>query len=227
MLSRFLSSGHSDEDLMTDIIISFVLAGKDTTSAALTWFFWLLSNNPEVRKKIVKETSEKSEVPVYDEVKDMVYTHAALSESMSLYLPVPLDTKEVMADDVLPDGTAVKKGMRVTYHVYAMGRMEKLWGRDWAEYRPERWLEREGSGGESEKWRFVARDPFSYPVFQAGPRTCLGKQMAYLQMKRVVGAILTRFTVVPAMPEGTEPQLISFLTSKMKDGFPVKIHSLA
>ncbi|KAK4261599.1 hypothetical protein QN277_004570 [Acacia crassicarpa] len=226
MLSRFLSSGHSDEDFVTDIVISFILAGKDTTSAALTWFFWLLSKHPEVAKEIVKEASDKSEVAVYDEVKDMVYTHAALSESMRLYPPVPLDSKEVVADDVLPDGTAVKKGMRVLYHVYAMGRMEKLWGSDWAEYKPERWLEREGSDEESEKWKYVARDPFSYPVFQAGPRICLGKEMAYLQMKRVVGAILTRFTVVPAMPEGTEPQLVAFLTSRMKGGFPVRIHSL-
>ncbi|KAI9083896.1 hypothetical protein K1719_034154 [Acacia pycnantha] len=225
LLSRFLSSGHSDEDFVTDIVISFILAGKDTTSAALTWFFWLIWKHPEVGKKIVKEASEKSEAPVYDEVRDMVYTHAALSESMRLYPPVPLDGKEVVADDVLPDGTAVKKGKRLTYHVYAMGRMEKLWGSDWAEYKPERWLEREGGSGDSEKWRYVTRDPFSYPVFQAGPRICLGKEMAYLQMKRVVAAILTRFTVVPSMPEGTEPQFVSFLTSKMKGGFPVKIHS--
>ncbi|XP_054809932.1 cytochrome P450 94A1-like [Prosopis cineraria] len=226
MLSRFLSSGHSDEDFVTDIVISFILAGKDTTSAALTWFFWLLSKNPEVEKKIVKEVGEISESPVYDEVKDMVFTHAALSESMRLYPPVPMDTKEVMADDVLPDGTSVKKGMRVTYHVYAMGRMEKLWGSDWAEYKPERWLERDGNGEDSEKWRYVGRDAYSYPVFQAGPRICLGKDMAYLQMKRVVGAILTRFRVVPATAEGEEPQFVSFLTSKMKGGFPVKIHSL-
>ena len=73
---------------------------------------------------------EKSEAPVYDEVKDMVYTHAALCESMRLYPPVPLDTKETMNDDVLPSGTVVKKGMFVTYHVYAMGRMESIWGED-------------------------------------------------------------------------------------------------
>ncbi|KAK4279663.1 hypothetical protein QN277_011404 [Acacia crassicarpa] len=225
MLSRFLSSGHSDEDFVTDIVISFILAGKDTTSAALTWFFWLLSKNPEVEKKVVNEAREKSECPIYDEVKDMIYTHAALSESMRLYPPVPMDGKEAMTDDVLPDGTVVKKGMMVTYHVYAMGRMEKLWGRDWAEYKPERWLEREGNGGGSEKWRYVARDSYSYPVFQAGPRICLGKEMAYLQMKKVVGAIVTRFRVVPTMVQ--EPQFISFLTSKMKGGFPVKIHSLA
>nr|KYP54809.1 Cytochrome P450 94A1 [Cajanus cajan] len=117
MLSRFLSSGHSDEDFVTDIVISFIVAGKDSTSAALTWFFWLLWKNPHVEKEIVKEIMEKSEAPVYDEVKDMVYTHAALCESMRLYPPVPLDTKETVEDDVLPDGTPMKKGMMITYHV--------------------------------------------------------------------------------------------------------------
>ncbi|XWS76297.1 hypothetical protein CRYUN_Cryun01aG0163600 [Craigia yunnanensis] len=55
LLSRFLSSGHSDENFATDIVISFILAGRDTTSAALTWFFWLIYKNPEVEKKFSKK----------------------------------------------------------------------------------------------------------------------------------------------------------------------------
>lgn len=220
LLSRFLSSGHSDEDFVTDIVISFILAGRDTTSAALTWFFWLLSGNQEVEQKILREIGEKSESPVYDEVKDMVYTHASLCESMRLYPPVPTDTKEAAQDDVLPDGTVVKKGTRVTYHPYAMGRVEKVWGSDWAEFHPERWLERDESSG---KWNFVAKDSYTYPVFQAGPRICLGKEMAFLQMKRVVACVLRRFRVVSAAEEGVEPVFMAYLTSKMKGGFPVRI----
>ncbi|KAI7983031.1 Cytochrome P450 94A1 [Camellia lanceoleosa] len=45
LLSRFLNSGHLDENFITDILISFILAGRDTTSAALIWFFWLVSKN--------------------------------------------------------------------------------------------------------------------------------------------------------------------------------------
>ncbi|KAK7345804.1 hypothetical protein VNO77_16415 [Canavalia gladiata] len=220
LLSRFLSSGYSDEEFVMDIIISFILAGRDTTSAALTWFFWLLSNNPHVENEVVKEVREKSGGHVYDEVKDMVYTHAALCESMRLYPPVPVDTKEVVSDDVLPDGTLVRKGWRVAYHVYAMGRSEKIWGSDWAEFRPERWL----SWAEG-KWRLVGVDPFAYPVFQAGPRVCLGREMAFLQMKRVVAGIMRRFRVVSAVAEGVEPEYTAHLTSLMKGGFPVKIEN--
>ncbi|KAF7804667.1 cytochrome P450 94A2-like [Senna tora] len=218
LLSRFLNSGHSDENFVMDIVISFILAGRDTTSAALTWFFWLLSNHPNVENRIWKEIEETSETTssLYDEVKHMVYTHAALCESMRLYPPVPVDTKEAAQDDILPDGTFVKKGTRVAYHVYAMGRSEKIWGPDWAEFRPERWLEEEGEG----KWRFVGKDSFTYPVFQAGPRVCLGKEMAFLQMKRIVAGVVRRFKVVP---EGVEPVYIAHLTSLMKGGFPVTI----
>ncbi|KAJ7977281.1 putative Cytochrome P450 [Quillaja saponaria] len=224
LLSRFLNSGHSDDDFVIDIVISFILAGRDTTSAALTWFFWLVSKNPHVENEILKEIRDKSEAPVYDDVKDLVYTHAALCESMRLYPPVPVDTKEVVVDDILPEGTAVKKGTRVSYHVYAMGRSELLWGSDWAEFRPERWLELVMETDTDEaKWNFIGKDPFSYPVFQAGPRVCLGKEMAFLQMKRVVTAVLRSFRVVPAFEEGVEPEFIAFLTAKMKGGLPVRI----
>ncbi|XP_060180965.1 cytochrome P450 94A2-like [Lycium barbarum] len=220
LLSRFLSVGHKDEDFVTDIVISFILAGRDTTSAALTWFFWLISENPKVEDEILREINTKSESPVYDEVKDMIYTHASLCESMRFYPPVPVDTKAAIEDDILPDGTFVKKGTRVTYHPYAMGRVEKLWGKDWAKFRPERWLDNDEM---SRNWTFVARDTYTYPVFQAGPRICLGKEMAFLQMKRVVAGVLRRFKVVPVIEKGVEPIFVSYLTAKMKGGFHVTI----
>lgn len=222
LLSRFLSTSHSDEDFVVDIVISFILAGRDTTSAALTWFFWLISKNPEAESEILKEIGEKEEDVLmrYDEVKNMMYTHASLCESMRFYPPVPMDSKEAVKDDVLPDGTFVKKGTRVTYHPYAMGRSEEIWGEDWAEFKPERWLNKDEMTG---NWMFVGKDAFTYPVFQAGPRVCLGKEMAFLQMKRVVAGVLQRFKVVPVAEKGVEPMFISYLTAKMKGGFPVTI----
>lgn len=221
LLSRFLSTGHSDEDFVTDIVISFILAGRDTTSASLTWFFWLISKNPQVESHILKEVGEKADALVlYDEVKNMMYTHASLCESMRFYPPVPMDSKEAVKDDVLPDGTFVKKGTRVSYHPYAMGRSEQIWGKDWAEFKPERWLNKDEVTG---NWMFVSKDAYTYPVFQAGPRICLGKEMAFLQMKRVVAGVMQRFKVVPVTEKGAEPLFISYLTAKMKGGFPVTI----
>lgn len=227
LLSRFLKSGHSEEQFLTDIVISFILAGRDTTSAALTWFFWLLAKNPAVESEIVSEIRQSDENPkgsAYDYAKELVYTHAALHESMRLYPPVPMDTKQVSADgvdDVLPDGSVVKRGSTIAYHIYAMGRMESVWGEDWAEFRPERWLEEREEGGRKKRV-FVGKDPYSYPVFQAGPRVCLGKEMALLQMKRMVAGVLRRFRVVPTAAEGFEPVLLPYLTGKMEGGLAVR-----
>ncbi|XP_021764277.1 cytochrome P450 94A1-like [Chenopodium quinoa] len=231
LLSRFLKSGHTDEKFVTDIVISFILAGRDTTSSALTWFYWILHKNKHVEEEILREINKnrgkqknKTEhSSLFDEVKVMVYTHAALCESMRLYPPVALDTKEAANNDVLPDGTKVKKGNWVAYSAYAMGRMEGIWGLDWSEYRPERWLEVEDEKMGAGKWKFVPRDPYSYPVFHAGPRVCLGKEMAFLQMKMVVAGILERFRVVPAVEERIEPVYVANLTAKMQGGFPVRI----
>ncbi|RZC73118.1 hypothetical protein C5167_048597 [Papaver somniferum] len=63
----------------------------------------------------------------------------------------------------------------VTYLPYAMGRMKFIWGDDAEVFRPERWLNNNGV--------FQNESPFKFTAFQAGPRICLGKDFAYMQMK--------------------------------------------
>ncbi|KAI3846872.1 hypothetical protein MKX03_008465 [Papaver bracteatum] len=221
LISRIVKDHNLDEELVIDIAINFIVGGLDTISAALTWFFWLVSSNPEVGIEILKEIKQTAEEPGYDDLKDMVYIHASLCETMRLYPPVPVESKEAASDDILPDGTIIKKGMMVLYSSYAMGRMQNLWGPDWNEFKPGRWLERKNVTG---KLSFVGKDPYTYPVFHAGPRICLGKEMAFLEMKMVAVEILRRFKVVPpANGDDFAPVFVSYVTAKMKGGFPVKI----
>lgn len=79
-----------------------------------------------------------------EELKEMHYLHACLSETMRLYPPVPLGRKEAIEDEVLPDGTPMKKGTAIVYVTYAMGRMESISGRDCMEFKPKRWLNDKG-----------------------------------------------------------------------------------
>lgn len=211
-LSLLLVSGQSDEKFLEDMVINFILAGLESISAVLTWYFWLISGHPEVEDEIVKEI-------VTNEGDNLVYTQATIFESLRLYPSVPVNSREAVNDDVLPDGTKVKKGSMVSYHNYAMGRSENLWGNDWPVFKPERWLDREGDGSV----RFVTRDPFCYPEFHAGPRTCMGKDMATWQMKTVVAGVFRRFRVVSELEEGVEPKFIAYFNSKMVGGLPVKI----
>lgn len=229
LLSRFMVSsqdmGLNNEErrgFLRDIIISFVLAGKDSTASALTWFFWLLDGHPHCKGLIRKELTNIDHPPnvTFDELKTLHYLHAALSESMRLFPPVPINSRLTVNDDVLPDGTFVGKGWFADYSAYAMGRMERLWGSDCREFKPERWLDDNGV--------YQPLDQFKYPVFHGGFRMCLGKEMAYLQMKYVVVAVMHEFEVEVIGGGGTvekmvnPPYSLSLLLS-MKNGLPVKL----
>ncbi|XP_051138642.1 cytochrome P450 CYP94D108-like [Andrographis paniculata] len=222
LLSRFILRNENSPKHLRDIVISFILAGRDTTSSALSWFFWLLSNHQNVEERILQEletirkAGNKSigDIYTFEELHKMHYLQAAITESMRLYPPVPVDTKACKGDDILPDGTVIKKDWFISYNTYAMGRMESIWGEDCCEYRPERWIENGVCRGES---------AFKYPVFHAGPRMCLGKEMAYIQMKSIAASVLERFAVEVMLEKGQSPQYLLSLTLRIKGGLPVRV----
>ncbi|KAJ0101610.1 hypothetical protein Patl1_05915 [Pistacia atlantica] len=214
LLSRFMTCINDDNHLR-DIVISFILAGRDTMASALTTFFLLVAHHPQVMLKI-RDESEKfippnQDLASYNQIREMHYLHAAVYESMRLYPPVQFDSKFALNDDVLADGMFVKKGTRVTYHPYAMGRMEKIWGQNCMEFRPERWL---NCG------TFCPQCPYKYPVFQAGSRVCLGKELALVEMKMVALSVLRKFDFELVSP-GAAPQFDPGLTAMLRGGLQV------
>ncbi|CAO2829366.1 unnamed protein product [Amaranthus hypochondriacus] len=221
--SQEITTIFSDK-FLRDFCISFILAGRDTSSVALVWFFWLIHNHPQVESKILHEINEilaqriettKDQDPnkvvfLGEELDKMVYLQAALSESLRLYPSVPIDFKQAKEDDVFPDGMSIQKGHRVLYHVYAMGRVKSLWGEDCSEFRPERWL-KDG--------QLVSENQFKYVVFNAGPRLCVGKKFAYTQMKMVAASVLLRYKVKVIEGQEITPKVTT--TLYMKNGLLV------
>ncbi|KAI4978588.1 hypothetical protein ZWY2020_015341 [Hordeum vulgare] len=225
ILSRLAAAGKHTERSLRDVVTNLILAGRDTTSSVLTWFFWLVSTRPDVEENIIREIRAvrgvsggegASSTPSFDQLREMHYLHAAITESMRLYPPVAVDTHSCKEDDILPDGTFVGRGWLVTYCGFAMARLEGIWGKDCEEFRPERWLDKERM--------FTPASPFKYPVFHAGPRMCLGKEMAYLQMKSIAACVLERFSLRYVGGEG-HPSLILSLTLRMGGGLPMQMHS--
>lgn len=228
LLSRFMKKKESYSDtFLQHVALNFILAGRDTSSAALCWFFWLVMQNPTVEDKILheictvlretrgKEVDAWLEDPLgFEEADRLVYLKAALSETLRLYPSVPEDAKHVVHDDVLPDGTFLPAGSSVTYSIYSTGRMRSAWGDDCLEFRPERWLSPDGK-------RFVPHESYKYVAFNGGPRICLGKDLAYLQMKSIAAAVLLRHRLTVAEGHSVE-QKIS-LTLFMKYGLVVNV----
>ncbi|CAI0414535.1 unnamed protein product [Linum tenue] len=228
LLSRFMKKKESySEKFLQHVALNFILAGRDTSSNALSWFFWLVTQNPRVEEKILLEictvlveargelSSSWFDEPLgFEEVDRLMYLKAALSETLRLYPSVPEDSKHVVSDDVLPTGVHVPAGSAVTYSIYSMGRMKFIWGDDCSEFKPERWLSPDGT-------KVEGHDAYKFVAFNAGPRICLGKDLAYLQMKSIAAAVLLRhrLTVVP----GHRVEQKMSLTLFMKYGLMVEV----
>ncbi|CAI5737721.1 unnamed protein product [Peronospora destructor] len=190
-----------DPNYLRDIVVNFIIAGRDTSAQALSWFFYCLSQNKQVETKIREEISEKLPElltgqcsPSMDEVSELTYVEAVLRETLRLYPPVPIVTKEAVHDTVLSDGTFIAGGSNVGLPMYALGRMLHVWGPDAAEFKPERWIN-------SKTGKLISVSAYKFVSFNAGPRLCLGKNLAMLEMKLIVATLLSKFHIELESPE--------------------------
>ncbi|KAL2632928.1 hypothetical protein R1flu_004407 [Riccia fluitans] len=234
LLSRFMTVRDANGDglsdnVLRDAVLNFLIAGRDTTACTLSWFVYVLCLHPEVAKRCLQEIQEVfgkeqddmgpgtdrfykfGKLLTYESLGRLHYLHAAISETLRLYPPVARDPKYAVNDDILPDGTVVKAGDMVAFVPYAMGRMELVWGSDASEYRPERWL-KDGC--------YCVDSPFKFSAFQAGPRLCLGRDTAYLQMMMTSAMFLRwfHFQLVPDQSVTYNVSLVMSIRNGLKVG---------
>ncbi|KAI3936054.1 hypothetical protein MKW92_033229 [Papaver armeniacum] len=218
----------NDDKFLRDSMLSLFFAGKDAIASGLIWFFWLVLKTPAAKAKILEEMkllfSSKETQPlethkwpyVFDarDLSGLVYLHAAICESLRLYPPVPLNSKTVLHEVVLPDGNLVRPGMQIIISNYSVGRMPWIWGEDCLEFKPERWIDDDGM--------LIRHENMSkFVTFNLGPRTCLGKDMAFTQIKTVVAAVLFNFQVEVLEGQHIFPK--PAITLHMEKGLKVKL----
>ncbi|XP_071732277.1 alkane hydroxylase MAH1-like [Rutidosis leptorrhynchoides] len=211
----------NDDKFLRDMILNLMIAGRDTTSSSLTWFLWLVMTHPHVEKRIIEEINET--IPEFEvgkwrmfkaeETNKLVYLHAVFCEALRLYPPVPFQHKEPVEPDVLPSGHHVDSKMKILFSLYAMGRMENIWGEDSCEFKPERWI--------TEKQTIRHEPSYKFMSFNAGPRTCIGKQVAFTQMKAVGATILHNYNFEMVKGHIVEPNVSIILY--MKYGLKVRV----
>ncbi|PIM98105.1 Cytochrome P450 CYP4/CYP19/CYP26 subfamily [Handroanthus impetiginosus] len=210
------------DEFWKDLVLNLITAGKDTISAALTWFFWLLATNPaeeeKIRQEILTYLPSMKEVgkwrfPNREELKNLIYLHGALCESLRLFPPIPFQHKAPLEQDVLPSGHRINPNTKAVLSFFSMGRMESIWGKDCLEFKPGRWISESGC---------VKVEPSSkFATFNAGPRSCLGKEMSFVQLKIVAAAIISRFNI--RVKEGHSVSPSTSVVLHMKHGLMVKV----
>ncbi|KAJ1268391.1 hypothetical protein BS78_07G131300 [Paspalum vaginatum] len=207
--------------LLHATLISFMIAGRDTVGATLPWLFYNLAKNPHAVSAIRNElapiaaASRKQEddetlvVFEAEETKPLVYLQAVMFESMRLCPPILYERKSVLAEDVLPSGHQVRAGDVILISLYAMGRVDSVWGKDYREYRPERWLSSDGSS-------LLYVPSHKFLAFNSGPRMCLGKEMAIAQIKTIVATVVWNYDIELVEGHAVKPKLSCCM--QMKNG---------
>ena len=199
---------------LRDIALNFLIAGRDTTAQTLSWAFYLLSQNPDVLETLKHEVEIELQgvEPSYENVKDLMYLDGVVQETLRIYPSVPWDLKTCVKDDVLPSGHIVPAGSSINYFPWVMGRHPKFFDNP-QEFRPTRWQGSDNNGG----LPISKQNNPPFMPFNWGPRTCLGINMAYLEIKIVMCLIIQSGLELSLKPN-YQPKYRTAVTISIEDG---------
>ncbi|KAK7437940.1 hypothetical protein VKT23_018375 [Stygiomarasmius scandens] len=214
-----LAGYRMSDKAMMDQVLTFLGAGHETTSSGLAWTLWLLANDQESQKRLREEvtpvfrptlTGEMGR-PDYKTLKDLKWLDCVVMESLRVMPPVPLTVRRSTKTDYV-DGVLVPKGTLFWVPIRVVNTWNVIWGEDAEDFRPSRWLDLPKT----------YHPAFSLLSFIAGPHACIGKTMAIVEMKAVLGALVAHFTFEPAY-EGQKAKPAAAITMKPTDGMPLKV----
>ncbi|KAJ8661380.1 hypothetical protein O0I10_002646 [Lichtheimia ornata] len=177
--------GLTDENIRYQVV-TFLIAGHDTTANTLAWTLYELTRHPEVEQRLLQEIADvgitHDKPPTVEQVGQLKYTHQVLKETLRKYPPVRMLNKYCKKDCVIPGGYLVKAGTPVSVNLFAMHRNPKVYS-DPMRYDPDRF-----SPEEEQK-----RSRFAWLPFSTGPRACIGMAFALQEAKVCLSMFLHRF----------------------------------
>jgi cytochrome P450 len=217
LLSMLLSArdeetgeGMTDEQLRVEVT-TFLLAGQETTSLALTWTWYLLSQHADARRRLEEEldTVLGGRPPAYADLAYLPYTRTIIDESMRLYPPAWGFSRQALADDEL-GGYRLPRGWLAFVVPFVLHRLPAFWPNPDA-FDPDRFLPE----------RVAERPKFAYLPFGAGPRQCIGNHFALIEAQLIVATLAQRYRLhlVPGHP--VEPWAL--ITLRPRYGMPMTI----
>ena len=186
-----------------DNVMTFVFAGHETTSNALAWTLYLLSLFPDIDVRVAQEAHDAAGIDA------LPYMRMVLEESMRLYPPVPIISRDSVGPDVV-GGIAIRPGTSVMVAPWVLHRHRKLWD-DPDYFDPERFA----------PGRREAIHRFAYIPFGAGPRVCIGMGFAMQEALIILAAILRRFRLDLVPGHKVEPQ--ARVTLRPKYGLTMRL----
>lgn len=215
------SGGFTDENLV-DQLMTFLVAGHETTATSMVWAIHALCQNPSYQTRLRNEihanlpSIDDGSTPVTDKVLERLpFLHAVCQEVLRVHSPVPLTLREAATDTSILD-QHVPKGTRIILAPWAVNLSTSLWGPDAADFNPDRWMGpgRANTGGAESNYAFL--------TFLHGPRSCIGQAFAKAEFACLLASLVGSFEFELADPE----MVIGIkggVTARPKDGMPVRM----
>ncbi len=213
VLSMLLTA-HEEGNKLTDTqirdhVMTLMAAGHETTANALTWTFYLLSQNPDACARLLTELQMVlvGEAPTLNTLINLPYTEWVIQEAMRLYPPAwRIGRYAIEAFDM--GSYHFPKGTIFLISQWVMHRHPEFWENP-DEFHPERW----------DPVRGEKMTPWTYFPFGGGPRICIGMPFAQLEAKLLLATILQHYT--PRLVPGFPVQLQQLVTLRPKGGLPM------
>jgi benzoate 4-monooxygenase len=191
---------------LTAEALTLLIAGSDTTSNSTCAILYYLARYPQTQRKLQKELDEQlgaedELVATEQQVKRLPYLDACINEALRLHSTSALGLPRVVPEGGLTVNDAFfPEGTVVSVPSFSIHRDESIWGPGIEEYRPERWFERDQADIQK-----------TFNPFSVGPRACVGRNLAFLELQVIVGSIVRRYDFVLQSPDQKLPTREGFL----------------
>ncbi|MFF1439157.1 cytochrome P450 [Streptomyces sp. NPDC058295] len=196
LLDRMLDTAHPEtgERLSAQNVrrqvVTFLVAGHETTSGALSFALHYLSLNPEIAARARAEVDRvwgDAAVPGYEQVAKLRYVRRVLDEALRLWPTAPAFAREARADTVLGGEHPMRRGGWALILTAMLHRDPEAWGPDADRFDPDRF----------DAAAVRARAPHTFKPFGTGARACIGRQFALHEATLVLGLLLRRYELRP------------------------------
>ncbi|MGZ8189690.1 MAG: cytochrome P450 [Methylococcaceae bacterium] len=210
MLERQVKENVTSLQIRNELIVLF-MAGYETTAGTLAWAWYLISQCPDVEQRLHEEIDQVigTRSAMFDDFSRLAYTRAIIEETMRLYPPVPLLSREVGADDTIRK-RHIPAGSIMLVVPWLLHRHKLYWDKP-DHFIPERFL------ADAQ----VKPKKFAYIPFSVGPRVCLAKYFGTVETTLCLAILAGHFRL--SVPEGQVVSHECRLTLRPKNNLPMQI----
>jgi cytochrome P450 len=201
ILARDENGAGLDDEQLRNQVMTFILAGYETTASTLTWTWYLLSQNPGALERLRQEVRATLDgrAPRYNDLDLLTYTGMVLDESLRLFPPAWTLGRRAIGEDRIGDYYVAPHTV-IAICIYTLHRHPGFWENPEA-FDPERFLPERSAG----------RNKFAYIPFGAGPRQCIGNNFGLMEACLVIACVAQRFELHLLPGIDVQPQALFVL----------------